>query len=89
MKEPSGLGLRGQIWPLSIWVWQSTKHGSTMRPSRSMASAGGGLRPRAAIARDLAVGDGDVGEREAVGIERTRRGPGVSEAWHARALRRA
>ena len=49
MKVPSGLGLRGQIWPLSIWVWQSTKHGSTMRPARSMARGGSGLSPRAAM----------------------------------------
>ena len=25
MKLPSGLGWRGQIWPLSRWVWMSTK----------------------------------------------------------------
>ena len=49
MKEPSGLGLRGQIWPLSIWVWQSTKAGSTMRPARSMARGGSGCSPRAAM----------------------------------------
>ena len=30
-----GLGLRGQIWPLSRWVWQSMKAGSTIRPPMS------------------------------------------------------
>ena len=68
MKEPSGLRLRGQIWPLSIWVWQSTKAGSTMRPARSMARGGGAVAARG-NAGDLAVGDRDVGEREAVGVE--------------------
>ena len=29
-KRPSGLGARGQMWPLSRWVWASTKGGSTI-----------------------------------------------------------
>ena len=82
MKEPSGLGLRGQIWPLSIWVWQSTKQGSTMRPSRSIARRRRGRVAARGDRGDLAVGDGDVGEREAVGVEWQRRGPGVSERMH-------
>ena len=49
MNDPSGLGMRGQIWPLSIWVWQSTKQGSTMRPFRSMARGGAGLSARDAM----------------------------------------
>jgi hypothetical protein len=36
-KLPSGLGLRGQMWPLSIWVWQSTKAGNAMPPRQSIA----------------------------------------------------
>ncbi len=79
MNVPSGLGLRGQMWPLSIWVWQSTKQGRTMRPARSMA-AEDGARVVRGDGGDLAVGDGEVGEDEAVGVERTRTRPGVSEA---------
>ena len=39
-KLPSGLGERGQIWPLSRWVWMSTKPGQTRPPLRSTAPAG-------------------------------------------------
>ena len=31
MKVPSGFGRRGQIWPLSRWVWMSTKRGRRCR----------------------------------------------------------
>ena len=32
-KVPSGFGMRGQMWPLSMCVWQSTKAGQTIRPN--------------------------------------------------------
>ena len=47
-KLPSGLGERGQIWPLSRWVWTSTKPGHTRPPLRSIAP--GGAVPRGAMA---------------------------------------
>ena len=37
MKVPSGLRVRGQIWPLSRWVWISTKAGR-IRPLEAIRS---------------------------------------------------
>ena len=36
--DPSAFGRRGQMWPLSRWVWQSTKAGMTTRRRRSFAA---------------------------------------------------
>ena len=47
-KLPSGFCLRGQMWPLSRWVWMSTKAGST-RPRRGRG------RGRAGVARCEAI----------------------------------
>ena len=65
-KLPSGLGERGQIWPLSRWVWMSTKPGQTRPPSRSTAPAG--AVPSGAIAGDAAVFDLDVEAHQALEV---------------------
>ena len=47
-KSPVGLGARGQIWPLSRWVWASTNSGSTMRrraPGAARRVVGDARRP--------------------------------------------
>ena len=67
MKVPSGLGRRGQMWPLSMWVCMSTKAGQTMPRSRSSRGASVS-RTGWRDAFDPAVGDDDVGRAEALGI---------------------
>ena len=54
MKVPSGLGVRGQMWPLSRWVCMSTKAGQHHR-ARAMSTASR-IRP----SRDPVAVDGDA-----------------------------
>ncbi len=60
LKVPSGFARRGQMWPLSMWVCMSTKHGHTMPPSRSKRGSPVAV-PAAVDALDLAGCDGDIG----------------------------
>jgi hypothetical protein len=49
LNVPSGFDARGQIWPLSRWVWRSTKQGQTWPPSSRTAGAPTGAVPAGPI----------------------------------------
>ena len=61
--EPGAVGVlfrRGQIWPLSRWVWMSTKAGRISPAVEIMARADNRRRARGPNGGDTAIGDLDI-----------------------------
>ena len=69
LNVPSGFGARCQMWPLSRWVWRSTKQGQTWPPSSRTAGEPAGAVPAGPIRATAAARHLDVGEREPVAVD--------------------
>ena len=83
-KVPSGLAVRGQIWPLSMWVCRSTRQGQTIRPwsgTRPGPSAAGSC---ASTGLEATAFQHEIKQQQLVAVRRRQPGGRCQQAGAAR-----